>query len=414
MIQPTHVLHADEVPLDVPATLHAPGEHGRSVVMALPSTWCLAATIDTAGLPRNDRRAGVYRLEDKLPIAAEDITADFVWHASSALGVCVKTNRLTDRIAALESAGVAVQTIAPAALLAAQAAGASGCCVLLIGGEDGVDVVATEGGLPLAWAWTAADLDDIKLQIDLVSTHLAAAPRIVAIAVNDVILNGLTDGTGRRLATTLDHSVPDLIDETARSILEGRTKPWIDLRRGALAPPDRARACRRALNFALASAIALLLAIAAASFIRGARYQSAARRAEFAMVAEFGRRFPGWPVPANVRAVVESEARRRASGAAESPDGSALTPLRAVLGAIPVGLAVSLETMSFDAYTFEFSGRVNDQSDLQSLATAARAAGYEVPPALTRREPDGTWSFTLSGTKRQPGRPPAVAVRRGP
>jgi hypothetical protein len=304
-----------------------------------------------------------------------------------------------------------VQSISPAALLAAQAGvDGAGSFLVLVGGDDALDIVAVEDGAPIAWAWTGADIDAVKLQIDLLSAHLAATPRLVAVGVGDVLLDGLSDGTGRPLAVKLDRQVDALIAATGRRVVEGRARPWIDLRRDSLAPADRGRAYRRALNFAIASAALLLLTLAAMWTVRGVRYERAARDAESQMAAGFQREFPGWPVPANVRAVVESETRKRAQGGDAPKNQSAIASMRDVLGALPASLKVSLDAMSFDGGSFELSGRVNDQADVQVLAAAARSGGYEVPPALTRREQDGTWSFTLTGTRPQSGRTSGGAV----
>src|SRR5947208_10731970 len=66
------------------------GYTGQPVMLALASADCLAATIDVAGLPRSDRKAMLYRLEEKLPVAAESVVADFAVADSHALGVCVR------------------------------------------------------------------------------------------------------------------------------------------------------------------------------------------------------------------------------------------------------------------------------------------------------------------------------------
>ena len=95
----------------------------------------------------------------------------------------------------------------------------------------------------------------------------------------------------------------------ARSIATGKTRPWLELRHDALAPRDRLRAHRRAINFALACAAALLLAIAAAAVVRAVQYERAARSAEAKMADEFHRQFPNWDVPVNVAAIVQSEKR---------------------------------------------------------------------------------------------------------
>src|SRR5438046_5218327 len=54
---------------------------GTPVVLAVPANRCLVASIQTIGLPPRDRKALLYRFEEKLPVAAEEIAADFVHHA---------------------------------------------------------------------------------------------------------------------------------------------------------------------------------------------------------------------------------------------------------------------------------------------------------------------------------------------
>jgi type II secretory pathway component PulL len=397
MSDSAHILFANESAVDA----HQP----EPVVLALPSSWCLSATIDTTGLPRADRRALVFRLEDKLPVAAEDVTADVVMHGAMALGVCARNERLHEMIAGLESRGIEVRSIAPAALLAAQASVVNpGTYVLLIGLDSAVDVVAVENGAPIAWAWSAANADDVRLQIDLVSSRLKSAPRLLAIGIDELALECS--------ATKLDRNAEDRAAATARRVVEGRVKPWIELRRDTLAPADRSRAYRRALNFALASASLLLLATATASIVRSVRYDRAARDAEFQMNAAFQEHFPGWPVPANVRAVVESEARKGGEQSGDRSRASALQSMRTMLSTLPSQVKISIDSMSFDTNAFEISGKVNAQSDLQAIADAMRAARYEVPAGVNRRESDGTWSFTLSGTRSKKDRSGAIAQQR--
>src|SRR4051794_39396583 len=129
------------------------GYRAGPLVLALPSSWCLAATIDASGLPPQDRKAAVYRLEDVLPLAAEDVAADVVTShdARRALGVCVRIDRLRHLLDALDAANVNVQTITPTAMLAAQAVPATTPTIVLIGDRGLVDAVAVENGKPIAW-----------------------------------------------------------------------------------------------------------------------------------------------------------------------------------------------------------------------------------------------------------------------
>src|SRR4051812_19728408 len=104
----------------VAAKLRGRGYQGEGVLLALPSAWCLAAQVSLADLPRHDRSAMAFRLEEKLPLAAENFTADFVTAGDRALGVCVANDKVKPLVEALENAGVVVQSVAPAAMLALQ------------------------------------------------------------------------------------------------------------------------------------------------------------------------------------------------------------------------------------------------------------------------------------------------------
>src|SRR4051812_6878706 len=109
---------------EVAAALKSAGYRGEPVVLALPSAWCLCASVATAGLPRKDRRrAMLYRLEEKLPLAAEDVVADFLPGGPSSeqsLGVCAQKQMVAPLVGALERNGLSLAAICPAALLAVQ------------------------------------------------------------------------------------------------------------------------------------------------------------------------------------------------------------------------------------------------------------------------------------------------------
>src|SRR4051812_5723518 len=122
-------IDADSEPRDLAAALkhalEANGYAGGPVVLALPASLCFTASIDKRDLPRGDGNALRFRLEEKLPFAAESVVADFVEVGDSALGVCCKRDWLEPRVAAMEAADIDIQWIAPATLLAAQALGSS-------------------------------------------------------------------------------------------------------------------------------------------------------------------------------------------------------------------------------------------------------------------------------------------------
>src|SRR5947208_16541755 len=77
MLPPEGDMSARDVAQHLAEEFRRLGYTGQPVMLALASADCLAATIDVAGLPRSDRKAMLYRLEEKLPVAAESVVADF-------------------------------------------------------------------------------------------------------------------------------------------------------------------------------------------------------------------------------------------------------------------------------------------------------------------------------------------------
>ena len=124
--------------------------------------------------------------------------------------------------------------------------------------------------------------------------------------------------------------------------------------------------------------------------------------------------FPDWPPPGNVRAVIDSEFRKaqaaRTDVASSTVHASALRTLHEVLSRFPTPAKCDVDRLTFGDSSFELQGRVQALEDVEPLASAARDAGLEVPPPLTRRGEDGFWTVTLRGAKPQPG----VAMARQP
>src|SRR5262245_35818705 len=76
---------------EISEALSRAGYRGGGVSLLIDSANCLAASISTVDLPRQDRRSLIYRLEEKLPLSAEEVVADFAIGDGRALGVAVRT-----------------------------------------------------------------------------------------------------------------------------------------------------------------------------------------------------------------------------------------------------------------------------------------------------------------------------------
>jgi hypothetical protein len=406
----------DQVAYAVSQTLQNISYDGQPVLLAIPSAWCFSASIAISDLPRHDRKPMLYRLEEKLPLSAEGVVADFITHGDEALGVCAKLSVLAPLIEALESKHIPVQSVSPARLLTAQSAQSSkrDARVLLCGHNGQVDLFAFEGASPVGWAVAGADARDIGRQLPLLCMALPAVPNLEAIDLDPALISSLKES----LSQTIDvHPGPadSLAVDAAAEVVSGRRRPWIELRRGPLGIHDPLRLHRRPLNAALAAVFVLLLCVSAALLYRAHRYGTVASSAGRQMVEAFRAQFPGWEVPANVRVIVESEHRKAAvaaSGAAPiGPTRSALQTLDAILGRMPTEGRFTIDRMSFGDTSFEMEGQVRSNEQLDGIAEAARLAGMEVEPPEARKNAEGFWSFVIRGAAPSSEKPAAEVAK---
>ncbi len=409
----------------VAAALREQGYAGRPIVLALPSADCLSVRVSTAGLPRGDRRAMVYRLEEQLPLAAEDVVADFapVSAGDDVLAGCVVLDHVMETVNALESAGVAIGWIVPATLGAAQSLAqslspslardrddqAKAATVLLLAEPPLTDavsqlsVVTLEGGVPVDWALLPAVADDVQLHLKLISADRQIRPHVQAVGLDKDFCSALENALGW-LVHRRDEEVAIAAAGFCSELLNGTARPWLDFRRDALAASDRLALHRPALSAALAAAAVLLVTLTAVLFYRSAAYSNAAARDQAEMRSHFTQQFPDFAMPADVRAVVSAERRKAASAsstptAGEAAYGTALLTLRDVLTNLPEGNRFSLSALSVQDASLTLSGRMASFEQADALAAAARKSGMDVPQPQTRRSADGTWTFVLQGTR---------------
>ena len=350
----------------IAAALKQLGHGGSSILLAIPSHWCFAATMPASDdLPRHDRRALLYRLEEQLPIAAEQLVADFMPMSDGGLlGLAARADLIRPWVESLEQSGISVASIAPTALLAAQhlaASQSSSTLLLETQSQQLLDQITLQDGRLTAWTLVPA-ADDFNP----------------------------TDATQAAITT-------------AAHILAGRTTPLAEFRRDALAPRDRMGRHRRALDALLACAAVLLLAVAGSFLVRAHRYDDRARSLESTLSSQFSAAFPQWSVPPDVRAVLASEHRKllaqTSTSAAGMAGGSALTTLHATLKSLPPDLRLHLTRIDVTDASIEMDGRVRSLESLDTLSKSLRAAGLEPAPPQARKDSSATWSFTLRAAR---------------
>jgi hypothetical protein len=406
---------AKEIAAGVAGVLRGRGYQGEGLLLALPGSWCLSAEISTADLPRQDRAAMAFRLEEKLPLAAEHFTADFMIEGDRALGVCVPNERVRSLVEALEGAGVVVASVSPAVMLAAQelARGtpesAASNRLFLCGEEGEVNLVALRQGRPVAWALTGIDPAILTMQTDLVVNEIGEDAGLIASDLPDGVADALRSA-GYTFSTP-PQTLEKAVVRVAGDIIQGGLAPWFELRRGAMAVEDPLRAVRRPLNAALLAGVVVCFVLALALVYRSVRYDHLADSYEKSLADEFQKEFPRMAVPINPQATLLSEKRKlMQAGSSALPaqaQESALRVLRDVLTRIPPASNLSMDHMTFNDTSLELNGKSRTNEDVDALVSAARAAGMEVPQPQMRKDAAGYWNFMVRGSK--PGKAPLAA-----
>ena len=180
----------------IAAALKERGYGGGGVMLAIPSQWCMCAAIPIADLPkRNRRQLMIYRLEEQLPVAAEELVIDFSLAGEQALGVCADVARLRPWVDSLESQGVAVHSVVPVALLAAAAMNARSADILLLGESTGIEVLTRESGQVIGWT-TESDIEAVGIQLRRLALLASGPLTVVARGLDDKAIEILTNRTG--------------------------------------------------------------------------------------------------------------------------------------------------------------------------------------------------------------------------
>lgn len=402
--------------------LSAAGWTDRPVVLALDSPHCLCATFDVSDLDRAGRRkAMAFRLEENLPLAAEDAVADFLELPDGrAVGVCSALADLKPLVDAYENAGIPVRHVCPTALLMTQQLTAQHTdldAVLIASGDadrgtTDLDLLELHDHRPTHWWWFADDRTAAAERIALLTSQ---ADRPAEAALLRIARLG-SDADEPGASPRLEPVEPDVADPDhaaalqAVRILDGIDEPWINLRRDQLAAPDPFDTYRRPVLALAAAVVLLLVSTIVIGQWRTAQYAAAATdlRAEQAEV--FRDAMPGQRVPfAGIRNRLESERRKLAGlGGRDTASGddadalhrtSALTHLQHVLAALPTNVRFRLLDLSIEPDRIRVAGEAQSHADAERLVIALRqTGGYDVDPPETQALRDRGVSFSFAAT----------------
>ncbi len=414
------------------------GAVDQPTVLAVPSSWCLCATVDTSALPRSGRRqAMMYALEEHLPVSAEDMVVDFVEMSDAqAMGVACETKLLQPMIEALEKVGVSVRHVVPMSLLAAgyvleQQPMLMGLLVAIPNsnsdnrsegerdeksatnaqGAIGFDWLSLREGRVVGWSWLATDAAEAKacvekaIQSDEANPSTDKQPLVAVCGDVEASTRSWTESIRQRVVDLSTTTLADAACLQAEKIIGGTAQPIVDLRRDALAAPDHQGAYQRSWLMLATAIMVLFVSVSVAMQWRGRQYQGQVRESLQAQAQVFKQAIPDQRVPTgNIRGRLVSEQRKLAglSGQAETglqqgTSANALQHLLQVLASVPRDLRVRILELSVEPGVVRVDGEARSHSDAERLATVVRQTGwYEVEPPRTQvlREQGVGFSFT--------------------
>ncbi len=388
------------------------------VVLALPSSWCLVAEIATDGLSRGGReRAMTFRLEEHLPLSAEDMVADFIEVGKgSALGVAAGLDRIEQLLTSFESVGVTVGSIVPLAFLAAQAAVSEAGAIDAIvvaqhpdesDGPATFDWIELHKGRPVGWRWFADDRSALIEAIDELRAARQPA-RVLAIgAIEPAALGIETVPEVEWLADPADSAL-DRALSAAGGVLDHSDRPWVELRRGPVALPSRGRACRGPLVAMVTAAAVLLATLTGVLTWRGMQYDELAGRYRREQTRVFREAIPDQRPPMDILGRLRSEYRKLAGIGGETLDDdasaaalptSALVHLRDMLAHLPGSIRFRILNIDITPEGMEVRGQAKSYAEAEQIAAGLRGSGrYTVEMHEINRLREGGVGFRFAAT----------------
>lgn len=386
----------------------ARGHDGGGALLAIPSQWSLAAAISTDGIPRQGRHEALtYRLEEHLPLAAEEVIADFVECGDQALGVASERGRLQRILSELESASIAIHTVAPTAALALQQFAETHIGrdleYALVGLDGNIELGGFQGGRIRCWQTAqSADFAVSTLQAALLAAPAATEAVPVALAgVDEEVAASAAQIPGVAVRPIDGFDAEAAAAQAAVAILSGKSRGWFDLRRGELAAGDRLRPIRRPLSVCSALVLMLLCAVTAGLLWRARRYQTAAEGFGRGQGAVFERVLPNERQPLAVRSRLASHARQLAGlrgASADVPDRpSALQTLRETCARLPGDVRMRVVDLSIEPNGIRMAGQARSHGEAEKIAAELRKGNVlEVQSPRSDKLVSGGVAFTLS------------------
>lgn len=401
------------------------------LVIGLPASWCLCATVSEEGLPKTStaqhREALNYRLEAQLPITAESCAIDYTGNGPERLGVAVEAGRLLSLVHDLEDLGHTIEAIVPSALLAAQ------------NWLDAANPNESNESVSLVWLEKGGSIDPGLTQVVHISSDSPPRWRIIdnqtdgqqalrqQLEIDEAIASTsnrcwhTTPEAASCLVGALDETLEleELTDALEAEITQARMflsnqQPWVNLTCGPLAARHHWRRLKVPTAVFIAALMMLLLSVLSVLWLRADAYDRIAEEYDNQSAEVFSQAMPGQAVPTSPTRRLQARLQQlrgetglagigqmqATSGDSESSGGGGtLLLLHDLLDALPSDQRYAITDLRIEDGQFRMTGYARTHSEADQIAKTLRGSAlFTVEPPSTDNLKEGGVRFALQAT----------------
>lgn len=389
------------------------GYHGEPIILGLPTSMCMIASMPyrsqgTSTARKCSRSAWIYKLEERLPVAAEDVVADFIWGRQTVTGIAVLEDTLRPLTESLTSAGICIRGIVPIGLLAlahrAEEVKRQQLDAILWQSGEGLEVVRLQDTEPTGWQLRDTETGPLKPLLSRLNKDDERTLRIGCIG--DLPIDPDADDPFEIAVTDSSSLEMDALHLSDR-ILNGSARAPVDLLAHGLSPAWVPREVKTPLTAVIVAGLLLLITLIGVTQLRTVHYEQEARGARIAEANLYHEAFPGKRIPENVRSRLISEHRKLQSLGSVATDNpveqSALQKLYVALAGLPTDVPYSIQQIRISDHDLLIEGLVKTHGHADFIATAIRdVIGWRVETPRTEQRRDGTVGFTIRAVAEKP------------